>query len=168
MGEESAPVRIQVFEDHKCPHCANFKLNIFPQIKTDYIEAGDAIYEAWDYPIPVESPGSYYTANAVRYVQDTADDMSSYWEYKNYIFRNQDSLTPSKMDARAAEYGGTESEAATARQGMYHPVIMTDRDRGEELGVGGTPSIFVNGKYVNKMYDSLNYSNIAEVIENNL
>lgn len=168
-GEDNAPVHIQVFEDYKCPHCAAFKLNIFPKIKQDYIDSGDARYEAWDFPIPVSDPESYYFANSARYVQDTTGDGDEYWSFKDYIYNNQSSLTVDTLDARAAKHGGTKEEAAHARRGVYHPVIMSDRERGSEMGVNATPGIFINGTHFNNEIDgSITYDKIANAIENEL
>ena len=39
-GNENAKVKIFVFESLTCPHCADFHKNIYPSLKTDFIDKG--------------------------------------------------------------------------------------------------------------------------------
>ncbi len=40
MGSADAPIEIIEYASFTCPHCASFHSNVFPQLKTDYIETG--------------------------------------------------------------------------------------------------------------------------------
>ena len=41
LGQDKAPVKIKIFSSLTCPHCANFHLNVVPEIKKEYVETGD-------------------------------------------------------------------------------------------------------------------------------
>ncbi len=40
MGAEDAPVTLVEYASLTCPHCANFQINVMPQIKKEFIDAG--------------------------------------------------------------------------------------------------------------------------------
>jgi len=42
LGDAGAPIVIDVYQNFLCPHCANFALDILPQIITDYVKPGRA------------------------------------------------------------------------------------------------------------------------------
>jgi protein-disulfide isomerase len=42
VGDPEAPVTIIEYSSLTCPHCANFHVNTWPQIKTDYVDTGKA------------------------------------------------------------------------------------------------------------------------------
>tara|TARA_B110001454_G_C12621218_1_gene392929 strand:+ start:221 stop:811 length:591 start_codon:yes stop_codon:yes gene_type:complete len=39
-GNENAKVKIYIFESLTCPHCADFHKNIYPNLKSDFIDKG--------------------------------------------------------------------------------------------------------------------------------
>ena len=51
LGADNAPVKIKVFSSLTCPHCANFHINIVPEIKKKFIETGKVQLIFIDFPL---------------------------------------------------------------------------------------------------------------------
>ncbi len=51
IGEDSAKVTIKVFSSLTCPHCANFHVEIFKNLKKDFIDKGLVKFEHHAFPL---------------------------------------------------------------------------------------------------------------------
>jgi len=51
LGQDKAPVKIKIFSSFTCPHCANFHINVVPEIKKEYIETGKVQLIFIDFPL---------------------------------------------------------------------------------------------------------------------
>ena len=51
IGALDAKVTIKVFSSLTCPHCANFHLNIFEKLKTDFIDKNLVKFEHHSFPL---------------------------------------------------------------------------------------------------------------------
>lgn len=146
QGDPDADVTVMVFEDFSCPHCATYSLEILPDVEAEYVEPGTVRYEHHDYPIPVDGRWSWAVAGAARAVQDSVGD-AAFFEYAHLLFQNQDQYS---MDLLAQLAEEVDAEPATVRSaaenGTYRPALEADRQRGADLGLDGTPEIFVNGE----------------------
>ena len=54
LGPEDAAVTVDVFEDYACPHCQTFTQDVYPEIRSKYIDPGEIRYRFFDFPIPVD------------------------------------------------------------------------------------------------------------------
>ena len=148
LGEESAPVTVTVFEDFGCPSCRQFKAQATPAIVQRYVEPGDVRYLHADFPIPVDEAWSYPVAGAARAVFEEAGN-DAFWDFSADIYEHQGSYSLEAIESVADDVAGVGSEARSAAEDdTYHEVVEADRDRGEEWGVSGTPSVFVDDEQV--------------------
>lgn len=147
IGEDDAPVTVSVFEDYMCPTCQRFEQNVSPQIISNYVETGDVKYQYYDWPIPVQSRWSYEVANAARYVQDNLGS-EVFFDFKSIMYDNQSNMSEDVIRTAGEEVGvsNVEELIEQAANSVYQPVIESDVDEGRERGVGGTPTVFVNGE----------------------
>ena len=51
MGNPEAKVTVKVFSSLTCPHCANFHVAIFNNLKKDYIDKGLVKFEHHAFPL---------------------------------------------------------------------------------------------------------------------
>ena len=51
IGSEKANIVIKVFSSLTCPHCANFHINIFENLKKDYIDKNLVRFEHHSFPL---------------------------------------------------------------------------------------------------------------------
>ena len=147
LGDEDAPLELHIFEDYSCQVCQDFNINHLPQLKEEYIDEGVVKMYHYDWPIPVHPRWSSEMANAARAVQDT-DGNDEFFEFKKLLFENQDNISVDVM--REISEGMNLSDVTyvleSGSNSVYQPVIDTDVDYGNSLGVGGTPTVFVGGE----------------------
>ena len=51
IGSSDAKVTVKVFSSLTCPHCANFHMTIFNDLKKDYIDKGLVRFEHYAFPL---------------------------------------------------------------------------------------------------------------------
>ena len=51
VGNSNAKVAVKVFSSLTCPHCANFHINIFENLKKEYIDKGIVKFEHYGFPL---------------------------------------------------------------------------------------------------------------------
>jgi protein-disulfide isomerase len=161
QGDPEADVTVMVFEDFSCPHCADYSLEVLPDLEAEYVEPGVARYEHHDFPIPVDGRWSWAAAGAARAVQDRVGD-DAFFEYATLLFENQGDYSMDLLGSLADQVGADpEAVRRAADTGTYRPVLEADRQRGEEMGLEGTPEVYVNGERT----DGHDFDTVAAAIE---
>jgi protein-disulfide isomerase len=149
LGPEDAPVTVQVFEDYACPHCATYSTDVFPRVRSNFVDSGEVRYQHHDLPIPVHERWSWKVPSAARAVLDATDD-ETFFEYAKLLFQNQGDFSMQLIDDLADEVGAPGCDArGAAINDTYRPVVEADRRRAMELAGDqplGTPAVFVNGR----------------------
>jgi protein-disulfide isomerase len=136
-----------LFEDFSCPACKSFNEQLLPQLEEEFIDTRQASLVFYDYIVPAGQL-SWEAAIAARSVQDRAGE-DAFWQYARYLYQNQSQLGWTLFQEAADELGlDGEAVVQDAQDGVYRPVVKSARKYGASLGVGGTPSVFVNGKYI--------------------
>ncbi len=62
IGNADAPVTIVEYASMTCPHCAQFQMVIFPQLKAKYIDTGKAKYMLREFPLDNLAVGAFMLA----------------------------------------------------------------------------------------------------------
>lgn len=172
LGDPNAPVTIEVFEDFQCPACRSFTETIEPLIIEHLIKPGKVNYTFHHYPFldgdTAKNGGeSDQAANAAM----CANEQGKFWDmnaimFANWNGENQGNLNNVRLEAMAESIGldmNTFNDCFDANK--YEDEIQADFDHGLELGVGGTPSVFVNGKKAGQPGLIPQYQEIAEAVE---
>jgi protein-disulfide isomerase len=160
IGPTDAPVLVQGFEDFMCPHCATFALQVLPDIEQEYIDEGVVQYEHHDFPLPI-GDWSWKAASAARSVQDNVGN-EAFFEFTKGMYRNINQYSIDIVEQLAEDVGADPATVAGDASSLtYKPVLEADRQLGEQQGVQGTPTVFVNGT----MTDSPAFDSVASAIE---
>lgn len=157
LGDPDAPITILEFADFQCPGCMNFAGSAKPQIELAYVNEGLAKYVFYDFPITTIHPHAFLAARAGR----CADDQGMFWEYHDALFRNQAAWS----SAINPPVGAFEDYAATVgldqdafssclRSDRFADVVTANMRLGQELGVGGTPTVMINADGQTRLVDS--------------
>ena len=154
MGAEDAPVEVVFFEDFLCPHCGTFTETVVPRLEREYVETGEANVHFVNFV--VMGPESERIAAVGECVAEQGDE--AFWAFEEVAFRSQSDLTERRAIDLANEYvPDLDGEALTAciDEGRGLEAVRADVAIAQELGLGGTPSVLVNGEEVSATYDAL-------------
>ena len=153
MGDPNAPVTVEVFEDFQCPACQGFSLSIEPQVVEKYAPSGQIYYIYRFFPFLDDQSTSKESDRAAQ-ASLCAADQERFWDYHNLVFANWNgenagAFRDKRLQAFAEKLG---LDMTTFNQcfsdNPHQDIIDADIARGRELGVTGTPTVFVNGQVV--------------------
>jgi len=162
-GETPAPaptptgsevIQIQVFVDYMCPFCGQFEATNAEYLRS-LVESGAASLEI----LPISfldrsSMGTAYSTRAMNAVGCVADQQpDSVLRFHELLFENQppepsEGLTNDQLVEFAREAGAKSASVESCiREQRFKDwtEAATDRSMGER-GVGGTPTVYVNGQ----------------------
>lgn len=145
VGPATAPVTIVMFSDFQCPACARTH-PVLKQVIGEY--SGKVRLVVRDYPLE----GTHLDAFNAAIAANAAAKQGKYVEYIERLYTNQNSLDKAALARFATELGLNVkqfeidfSDAAAAAE------IRQDQKDGDAVGVGGTPTIFVNGVKIHSL-----------------
>lgn len=154
-GDPDADVTVMVFKDFGCPGCARYTEEVYPDIKSSYIEPGDIRYEFRDYPIPSDEEWSWKIAGAARSVQDQGDD-EAFWQFEENIYGEFGNYSLEVIESIANDAGVDGEQVVTdTEDGAYRDELETEQERAQDAGIKGTPSVFVDGEQIEPSYNSI-------------
>ena len=145
LGNENAPVTIIEFSDYQCPFCGRFYLNALPQLKKEYIDTGKVKLVFRDYPLSFHE-NAQKAAEAAEAARELGGN-DAYWKMHDKIFENQDAITIEDLVEYAKEIGADETRfKELLDSSKYRGEVLGDFSDGQEAGVQGTPTFFINGR----------------------
>ena len=142
-GPDDAAVTIVEFSDFQCPFCGRFS-PVLKEILAKYPTQVRLIYR--HLPLVSLHPNALGAAEAAV----CARKQGKFWEMHDLLFAEQSTLGVDGVKEKAKRIG-LDSKAfddclanATTRE-----TVQNDVAAAEQLGIGGTPFSFVNGRFVN-------------------
>lgn len=150
QGKSDAKVTLIEFADFRCPYCAQFFNQTEPQIIQNYVDTGKVKYAFRDFAFL--GPASVTAANAA----ECANDQGKFWEFYNYLYKNQPSESDTSMyntntlSKAAVSLGMDAAKFKTCLDGKVDDAkVQQDLADGQKAGVSGTPAFFINGTFIN-------------------
>jgi protein-disulfide isomerase len=143
-GAPNAPVTVVVFSDLQCPSCgANHSM--IEETVNSYGNQVRLVYR--DFPLAMhENARKAAEAAAAAFAQ------GKYFEYAEVLFKNQKALDVASLKKYATEVGLNRVRFdAALDSGAYAAEVNHDIADGQQYGITGTPTIFVNGVRVNNL-----------------
>nr|WP_275983729.1 thioredoxin domain-containing protein [Paenibacillus hamazuiensis] len=157
MGKPDAPVKIVEYGDYKCPSCKVFSQQIAPQLKKDYVDKGLVSLYFADFTII--GPDSVTAALAAHSIFHQNNE--AYWQFYDAIYKNQPDeklpwATPDYLTGLVKQlnlpidFGKLQQDIASK---TYASEIDASNALARKTGVTGTPTLFINGKKFENVFD---------------
>lgn len=170
LGKNDAPVTIIEFGDYVCDGCQDFNRQVYPQIKKDYISSGKVKFIYINHPVngDVSVAVSKAQEEILKYYPN------KFWQIHEGLFKaGQEGdilgnwLTPEYLEDFYVK-NGIPRKAAQAilvkiNNDKKHLPLNEDLNLAKQLKINQAPTIFVNGKKINQVF---NYNEIKKAIEN--
>ena len=142
----SGKVEILELSDFQCPTCANAHAKLEPLIqknlsKMNYVRIDLPLFEHHEWSIPA--------AMGARAIQRVAP--AKYWQYVDYVFKNQETIGKRKFDDVIKEFAGDNDLDWAALQKIYsskaeRQALLDQVSRAFAIGIASTPTFIVNGQ----------------------
>jgi protein-disulfide isomerase len=148
-GQANAPVVFMEFADFQCPACGDFARFSEPLLQ-EWIDNGTVRFVWYDFPLVQIHPNAMLAARAGR----CANEQEKFWPFHDYVFGQQGAWSASRdasdLFIDYAQQAGLDrgAFATCLRSNKYQKEVSESYELGNTLGVGGTPTLFVNGKKV--------------------
>jgi protein-disulfide isomerase len=141
-GPADAKITLVEFSDFQCPYCAvavGSLKNLLAKHPTDV----RLVFK--EFPLDIHSQAEFAAEAAL-----AAHAQGKFWPMHDKLYANFRSLSPAKITEIAKEVGlDMDRFNADLKSGKYKAVVAKELDQGEQAGVLGTPTLFVDGKHYN-------------------
>ncbi len=151
LGPTDARYIVREFSDFQCPFCARFATEALPLIKNELLSRGDVRFEYHHFPLSSIHANALAAAEAAECVT-AANDPDAFWTYHDALFARQQAWSglgdPTNYFVRLAQDVGLATagtEACIENRDFAAEVKAAYDVAGGTLGLGGTPTVFVNG-----------------------
>jgi protein-disulfide isomerase len=138
LGPEKAPVTIVGFMDYQCPYCHRSQA-VVDELVARYRGKVRLVHQDF----LLGRPRSLPAARAAR----CAGDQGRFWEYHRNLLTAPGDMSDDDLRSRAAALKLDGARFASCLAARSHDeAIQTAVAAGQELGITGTPTFFVNGR----------------------
>ncbi len=151
FGKADAPVTIVEFSNYLCPHCKHHAEQSLPLIFKNYVDTGKVRYVFRDLPFQTQT-----NVELAAQAADCAYEQGKYLDYHGLLFRANGQWgraplveLPKYFSDYASQLGmDVDRFERCLADAKTKPWIEADKAVAEKLNVNGTPSFFVNGKFI--------------------
>jgi protein-disulfide isomerase len=171
LGDPNAPATIDVFEDFQCPACRRFTENTEPLIIQNLVATGKARYVFHHYPfLDGDGVGGSGESDQAANAAMCANEQDNFWEMHSILFanwngENQGAFSDRRLQAMAESIGlDMNAFNSCFNANKYEAETQADFDLGQQMGVSGTPTVFVNGQRVGQPRQVASYEEIADTV----
>lgn len=159
IGSPKAPLTITEYASMSCPHCAAFGENVFPMLRTNFIDTGKVRFVFREFPLDPKAAAASMLARCI-----AQNDSEKYLGAVETLFRLQDQLVAStketlffvgKMKGMSPE----EVSGCVKDQAQLDRLAADQQYALKALNVVSTPTFFLNGV---KLQGSMSYEELEE------
>jgi protein-disulfide isomerase len=146
LGPVKASVTIVEYASMSCPHCAAFEENVFPMLRSKYIDTGKVHFVFREFPLDIKAAVISMLARCI-----ASDDAGKFFDAIETLFKQQDALmaqTKESLMLIGKQAGMSEQavEACVKDQAVLDKLSADKKFAYEVLKVNATPTFFVNGE----------------------
>jgi len=145
IGSEKAPVTITEYSSLTCPHCAAFGQNVFPMLRSKYIDAGKVRFVFREFPLDIKAAAASILARCIG-----KSEPEKYLGAVEMLFKLQDRLVAQTKDTLfyvGKMHGMSVEDVETCEkdQTQFDKLNADQQYAAQELKVTSTPTFFING-----------------------
>ena len=151
LGPANATVTITEFASMTCPHCAAFNADVFPKIKSTYIDPGKIRYIFREFPLDIKAAAGSMLARCI-----AKDDAAKYFAVVDVLFKQQNDWAYAAKStteglSRIGKQAGLSQEQVDSclkDQALLDKIAADQKYAAEVLKVNSTPTFFINGDVI--------------------
>jgi protein-disulfide isomerase len=163
MGTPGATVVLVEFSDFQCPYCKEEGLMLRKNLLSAYPKQVRLYFKT----LPLEQIHPWAKASAIAARCAYRQQPEAFWEFHDWVFTHQAELTPENLKNKVMEWAKTQKEIDALQLGQCMDTKATEPEvqkiiaEARELGVTGTPTLFVNGRKLS----NIDWPNLRAIID---
>jgi len=164
VGPDDAVVKIKIFSSLTCPHCANFHIEVVPEIIKKYVEFGKVQLIFIDFPLDQAA----FNASKLLHCLDQKKQI----KFLDTIYKDQKEWTSGsgineinnnlKKIVENLGINITQFNKCLIDEVISDKILNARIDAHQKYSINSTPTIIINEK---KFEGSVNFKNIKKKIE---
>ena len=164
IGSHDAIVKIKIFSSLTCPHCANFHINVVPEIIKEYVQPGKAQLIFIDFPLDQAS----FNASKLLHCLEKEKQI----KFLDKIYENQNEWTKGttieeinvnlKGIVKNLGINSTKFNKCLLNEDISDKILSFRINADKKYSIDSTPTIIINEK---KLEGSASFKNIKKKIE---
>jgi len=161
QGAPDAPVTLIEYASATCTHCAAFHDNVFPALKTKYIDPGKVKFILREFPLDPLATGAFMLARCAGPEKRNSIVDQLFTQQKTWAFVDK----PIEALLELVKQSGmsqVDFETCLKNQELMDQVTQTRDRAAEKFNVDSTPTFFLNGR---KMTGELPIAEFDKVLE---
>jgi len=149
LGPKDAAVTITEYASMTCPHCAAFNKEVFPKLKSEYIDPGKIRYIFREFPLDIKAAAGSMLARCI-----AKDDAPKYFAVIDLLFKQQNDWvvknTTETLTRIGKQAGLTQAqvEDCLKDQALLDKIAADQKYASDVLKVDSTPTFFINGEKI--------------------
>ena len=149
LGRADAPVTITEYASMTCPHCAAFNADVFPKIKSTYIDTGKIRYVFREFPLDIKAAAGSMLSRCI-----AKGDAAKYFAVTDLLFKQQaDWVAKNTTETltRIGKQAGLSQQQVDdclKDQALLDKIVADQKFANEVLKVNSTPTFFINGERI--------------------
>jgi len=161
-GNKNAKITIIAYESLTCSHCASFHIDVYPQLKKDYIDTGLAKIEFRHFPLDLAAFNASKIAQC-KNEQSLEILESLYSDQQSWVKGNTVEEINNNLQKFIENKGFKVDFQKCINNKKIEDFVLNDRIEGaKKFKINATPTIIINNK---KFEKSLNYKNLKKSLE---
>jgi protein-disulfide isomerase len=162
IGPIGASVTIVEYASMSCPHCAAFGENVFPMLKSNYIDTGKVRFVFREFPFDIKAAAASLLARCIG-----GDDATKFFGAIELLFKQQNRLMEQTNDTlrligKQAGMSEQAVEACGKDQALLDKITADQKFAYEALKVDATPTFFINGE---KLKGAMSFEELEQKIK---
>jgi protein-disulfide isomerase len=163
QGTPGAPVVMVIFSDFQCGFCKQTAKTLQENLLKAYPNEIRAYFK--DFPLDAIHPWARPAAIAGRCV--FRQNARSFWDYHDWIFDKQETITPDNLRAKVLEWAATKNldtmQLGRCLDGKStEPEVDASVAEAKALRLDSTPTLFVNGR---RLPGSIPWPTLKQIID---
>jgi protein-disulfide isomerase len=144
LGRADAPVTIVEYASATCPHCAAFHKDVFPQLKSEFIDTGKVKFIFREFPFDDLALAAFMLARCAP--PEKYFPMIDVLFEQQKVWASKDARTELAKIAQLAGIGQDGFDKCLKNEDLAKGIMAIRDKAANTYGVEATPTFFVNGK----------------------
>lgn len=162
-GNPQAKVTVVNFDDFECPFCARMHQTLMSEILPEYGNEIKIVYK--DYPLVQIHPWAEHAAIDANCL--AKESGTAYWQLADYLHGHQRTIAGGQATSPAADSdldkitldfgqknGANMDRLQACIKAQSDTIVKASIAEGDSLGVGATPTVFINGERLEGAVDA--------------